>query len=64
VNESILLTGAFDHKLNVVDVRKGSDSAQKYKVKADIESTCWHPTSENHFVASLENGQVMGFDIR
>ena len=56
VNENILLSGGFDHRLNVIDVREGSDSAKRYRVKSDIESACWHPTSEYHFVASLESG--------
>lgn len=48
----------------VTDVRKGTDSALKFKVKADIESCSWHPKSENHFVTSLEDGSVLGYDIR
>lgn len=63
-NEQLLLTGGFDHRLFCFDVRKGSDSALKFKVKGDIESCVWHPTSEHHFVTSLEDGSVLGYDLR
>ena len=36
----------------------------RYKVKSDIESAVWHPKSQNHFVASLEDGSIVGFDMR
>ena len=62
----MLLTGAYDRKINVLDIRDQS-SALSYKlpsVAKDIESAQWHFTMEHNFVVSTESGIVFGFDTR
>lgn len=66
INEQVLLTGAYDHKLNILDVRDQS-SALSFKLPSaakDIESAQWHYTMEHNFVVSTESGMVFGFDTR
>jgi periodic tryptophan protein 1 len=66
INEQVLLTGGYDGRLNVLDVR-ASDAALNFKLPSsarDIESAQWHPTIEHNFVVTTESGQVFGFDAR
>ena len=67
INEQVLLSGGYDGKLNVLDVRD-KDSALMYQLKKcvcqDIESATWHPTSEHNFVVTTESGIIYGFDTR
>jgi periodic tryptophan protein 1 len=65
-NESILLTGGYDGKLNVVDVRdeNATMTYQLDKAWKDIESADWHATSETNFVVTTEVGMLLGFDTR
>ena len=63
----MLLTGGYDSKLNVLDVRD-SNSALSYKLNAsfckDIESAQWHHKIEHNFIVTTESGIVYGFDTR
>ena len=67
INEQVLLSGGYDGKLNVVDVRD-SNSALKHQLNKsvcqDIESGNWHPTNEHNFVVTTESGMMYGFDTR
>ncbi|CAI9784857.1 unnamed protein product [Fraxinus pennsylvanica] len=60
----VLLTGSFDHSVVMKDSRIPSHSGFKWSVVADVESLAWDPHTEQSFVVSLENGTVIGFDIR
>lgn len=66
INESIFLSGSYDSKINIVDVRsqKGSQVYKLDKGAKDIESAIWHPKMEQNFVVSTESGQVFGYDTR
>ncbi|KAK9077795.1 hypothetical protein SSX86_006133 [Deinandra increscens subsp. villosa] len=60
----VLLSGSFDHTVVMRDVRVPSHAGFKWSVGADVESLAWDPHDQHLFVASLENGMVVGFDIR
>ncbi|KAL8528628.1 hypothetical protein ACS0TY_006173 [Phlomoides rotata] len=60
----VLLSGSFDHSVVMSDGRQPSHSGFRWSVEADIESLAWDPHTQHSFVVSLENGMVMGFDIR
>lgn len=66
MNESILLSGGYDGKINVVDVRddKATMTYQLDKAWKDIESADWHATSETNFIVTTEAGMLLGFDTR
>ena len=67
VNEQVLLTGGYDGRLNVMDVRSISNNLVTNLAKniyKDIESAQWHPSSEYNFVATTESGHMIGFDTR
>ena len=61
-----MLTGGYDSRVNVADVRdvKNSLKTKIPKSAKDIESLAWHPTLEHNFCVSTESGQVFGFDSR
>ncbi|CAA0815533.1 Transducin/WD40 repeat-like superfamily protein [Striga hermonthica] len=61
---SVLLSGSFDHTVNMKDVRIPEHQGVTWSVAADVESLAWDPHTEHSFVVSLENGTVTGFDIR
>ncbi|KAK9067942.1 hypothetical protein SSX86_012053 [Deinandra increscens subsp. villosa] len=50
--------------LSLRDVRVPSHAGFKWSAGADVESLAWDPHDQQLFVASLENGMVVGFDIR
>lgn len=60
------MSGGYDGKLNVCDVR--SNDTLTYllnkKVCKDIESCNWHPKQEHALVVTTESGIVYGFDTR
>jgi periodic tryptophan protein 1 len=60
----VLLSGSFDHTVVMKDGRIPSHAGFKWEVTADVESLAWDPHNQHAFVASLEDGTVMGFDIR
>ena len=46
INEQVLLSGGYDGRLNIIDVREKESSLQYQLNKAiceDIESANWHP---------------------
>ncbi|GAV65283.1 WD40 domain-containing protein [Cephalotus follicularis] len=60
----VLLSGSFDHSVVMKDGRLPSHPGFKWSVTADVESLAWDPHTEHSFVVSLEDGTVIGFDIR
>jgi len=60
---SLLLSGAFDRSIAVLDVRAPS-SVKKVQVDADIECVRWCPLQPFMFLASTENGTVTCHDAR
>ncbi len=61
-SESALLTGGYDGKIQVRDVK--ADIGVTIQTPCDIEDACFHPTSKFHFAAAFEDGRVMYYDIR
>jgi len=67
INEKVLLTGGYDGKLNVLDVRTPTANLATLlpnNMYKDIESAQWHPHSEHNFVVTTESGHMVGFDTR
>nr|XP_043628316.1 uncharacterized WD repeat-containing protein C17D11.16-like [Erigeron canadensis] len=60
----VLLSGSFDHTVVMRDGRKPTHTGFKWLVGADVESLAWDPHDQHSFVVSLENGTILGFDIR
>lgn len=60
----VLLSGSFDHTVVMKDGRIPSHAGFTWSVSSDVESVEWDPHTEYSFVVSLENGTVVGFDIR
>ena len=67
-NEQIFLSGGYDGKLNVVDVRTDGGSRLSHqlnqKVYKDLESAQWHFQQEHNFAITTESGHCLGFDTR
>mmetsp|Transcript_14985 Transcript_14985/g.20330 ORF Transcript_14985/g.20330 Transcript_14985/m.20330 type:complete len:175 (+) Transcript_14985:892-1416(+) len=67
INEQVLLTGGYDGKINVLDVRSPTGNLTTTLAKTtykDIESAQWHPHSEHNFIVTTESGHMIGFDSR
>lgn len=67
VNESILLTGGYDGRINIIDVRSAASNLATNlpnSIYKDIESAQWHPSSEHNFIITTESGHLVGFDTR
>jgi periodic tryptophan protein 1 len=60
---SLLLSGAFDRSIAVLDVRAPT-SVKKFQVDSDIECVRWCPLQPFMFLASTENGTVTCHDAR
>ncbi|KAL6527649.1 hypothetical protein OROMI_029460 [Orobanche minor] len=60
----VILSGSFDRSVVMKDGRCPSHSGFRWLVAADVECLAWDPHTEHSFVVSLENGEVVGFDIR
>lgn len=66
-NEQLFVSGGYDGRLCLQDVRTDGASAQylmNKKLYKDIESLQWHPTVEQSLVATTESGHIIGFDTR
>jgi periodic tryptophan protein 1 len=61
---SALLSGGFDKRVFVSDMRSPGTTSAKWKCTADVESLSWSPHQPTHFVVSLESGSVICFDTR
>lgn len=60
---NLLLTGAYDKTVHMIDVRVTAGS-RVWKVDADVESVRWHPHNGNFFIVASESGMVSAFDAR
>ena len=64
-NEKVFLSGGYDGRLNVQDVRSDKKCYRlDTKISKDIESLNWHSKSEFNFVCTTEAGFIYGFDTR
>ena len=63
----MLLSGGFDRKARIADVRTGSDAsthAATWALPADVETVGWDLTTPGAFVVAMEDGSVAMFDGR
>jgi periodic tryptophan protein 1 len=60
---SVLLTGAYDHKVAMCDVR-APNNVFMFPVGSDVESLCWSIAHPFQFLVSVEAGSVICFDAR
>jgi periodic tryptophan protein 1 len=60
---SVLLTGGYDHKVILSDVRS-PQTPIVFPVDSDVESVCWSVAHPFQFMVSLESGGVHSFDAR
>ena len=66
-NEAVLLTGGYDGRINILDVRDPGATLTTTLAKnlyKDIESASWHPHVEQNFIVTTESGHMVGFDTR
>ncbi|WFD28975.1 rRNA-processing protein [Malassezia nana] len=62
-NPAVLLTGSYDKTLRVFDARQPGP-ALVVPIPADVEAVRWNGWKDHQFLASLETGEVQGFDAR
>ncbi len=60
----VLLTGGFDHRVAVADVRTPAGAVLSWPVSADVECAAWNPCVAEQFVVSTEDGHVTCYDAR
>jgi periodic tryptophan protein 1 len=60
---NILLSGGFDQRVTVADVRSGA-ALVRCRTGADVECVAWDPSGAHGFLASSEDGYVAYFDGR
>lgn len=66
-NEQLFVSGGFDGRLNIQDVRETVVAGQFTLNKAkynDVEHIQWHPSMEHNLVVTTESGHMLGFDTR
>ena len=61
---SVLLTGGFDHRAAVADVRTPGGPVLAWGVSADVECAAWNPAAAEQFLVSVEDGHVTCHDAR
>ncbi|KAK9820102.1 hypothetical protein WJX72_006156 [[Myrmecia] bisecta] len=61
---SVLLTGAFDKNVCMVDMRTPASSPLQWELSADVEALTWVPHDPTCFLAASEDGIVACFDAR
>ena len=61
---SCLLSGGFDQRACLSDVRTPDVAAAAWQCSADVESLAWSPHAPTQFVVSAESGEVSCFDTR
>jgi len=67
LNEQVLLSGGYDGRLNILDVRSPTGNLATNldkNIYKDIESAQWHPLAEHSFLCTTESGHMVGFDTR
>jgi len=60
---SVLLSGAYDKKIAITDIRQPS-STLFHKVDADVESVKWNPLEPQLLVVTTESGMLTYHDVR
>ncbi|KFM26408.1 putative WD repeat-containing protein C17D11.16 [Auxenochlorella protothecoides] len=60
----ILLSGGFDRRAALVDLRVADAAPASWAVPADVEALAWDPHSPTAFVVAAEDGSVSCFDAR
>ena len=61
---SCLLSGGFDARACLCDLRAPGQAQASWATQADVESLAWCHSQPTHFAVSAENGEVMCFDTR
>lgn len=62
MEETILLSGGYDHKSLAADLRV-ADAVRAYDLGADVEAVKWHPDGQT-FYAATDTGIVAKYDAR
>lgn len=63
VEEGVMATGGFDHKLCLRDVRDPKMELAR-EMKSDLETLVWHPHNTCYLLAGYEDGIVETYDVR
>lgn len=61
---SCLLSGGFDKRACLSDVRTPEATSAAWQCAADVEALAWSPHAPTQFVVSAESGEVVCFDTR
>lgn len=61
---SVLLTGGYDHRAAIADVRTPGGAVLSWGVTADVECAAWNPAVAEQFLVSTEDGHVTCHDAR
>jgi periodic tryptophan protein 1 len=61
---SALLSGSFDQRCCVADVRSPGAPALRWELGSDVECCLWHPAQQELLLVSTEDGCVNCFDAR
>lgn len=64
VETSCLLSGGFDQRACISDVRTPDVAAAAWQCSADVEALAWSPHAPTQFAVSSESGEVACFDTR
>ena len=64
VEASLLLSGGYDHRLFLSDLRTQTAGASSWTIDSDVESLAWNPHDPHTFAVSSEDGKVTLFDTR
>lgn len=65
VEHAVLLSGGFDRRAVIADVRAGEGAAGRgWSVPADVEAVTWDPFSPTCFAVASEDGGVCTYDAR
>jgi periodic tryptophan protein 1 len=60
----ILLSGGFDQKVCMADMRTPDGAPASWDIPADVEALAWDPHNPTSFAVSAENGEVLFYDAR
>ncbi|KAL4532568.1 hypothetical protein Ndes2437B_g02965 [Nannochloris sp. 'desiccata'] len=60
----ILLSGGFDQRVCMADMRTPGGEPASWDLPADVEALAWDPHNPTCFAVSSENGEVLFYDAR
>ena len=60
----ILLSGGFDARACILDLRDPKQAGASWKLSKDVEALTWNPHTPTQFLAACEDGLVTCFDAR